>query len=243
MTVIAGILFDKDGTLLDFVATWGPATAAVLEALGDGNRAKIADMAASAGFLPETRDFTRDSPIIAGATDDFAPAWAARLGVAYDAEFSARVNALYRAHSLRSLAGYADVAPVLASLSERGIAIGLATNDSEKTARTHLAAMGVADRFSFIAGYDSGFGPKPTPGMVLAFADHIGVAPGAIALVGDSPHDMEAARAAGATAIGIARTSAAWRALGALPDLVVANLDELSAWLETNSPLAAKISQ
>jgi phosphoglycolate phosphatase len=239
MNPIAGILFDKDGTLLDFVATWGPATEAVIQALGDGDGDSMADMAASAGFLPESLSFTEDSPIIAGATDDFAPAWAARLGLAYDEAFAAKVNALYRAHSLRSLVGYADVAPVLASLAERGIAIGLATNDSERTARAHLAAMGVETAFGFVAGYDSGFGPKPGPGMVLAFADHLGVAPGAIALVGDSVHDIEAARAAGAAAIGIARTEAAGLALGTLPDAIVVDLGELNAWLAERSALGA----
>ena len=239
MNPIAGILFDKDGTLLDFVATWGPATEAVIQALGNGDGDSMADMAASAGFLPESLSFTEDSPIIAGATDDFAPAWAARLGLAYDEAFAAKVNALYRAHSLRSLVGYADVAPVLASLAERGIAIGLATNDSERTARAHLAAMGVETAFGFVAGYDSGFGPKPGPGMVLAFADHLGVAPGAIALVGDSVHDIEAARAAGATAIGIARTEAAGLALGTLPDAIVVDLGELNAWLAERSAVGA----
>ncbi|GGD21413.1 HAD family hydrolase [Aureimonas glaciei] len=238
MSPIAGILFDKDGTLLDFVATWGPATEAVIEALCDGDRESMADMAASAGFLPESLGFTEESPIIAGATDDFAPAWAARLGLAYDAAFAARVNALYRAHSLRSLVFYDDVAPVLASLAAQGIALGLATNDSERTARAHLAAMGVEASFGFVAGYDSGFGAKPGPGMVLAFADHLGVAPGAIALVGDSAHDMQAARAAGATAIGIARTDAASLALGTLPDAVVVGLDELHFWLSQRTAAA-----
>ena len=28
MSIIKGIVFDKDGTLFDFQATWGPATAA-----------------------------------------------------------------------------------------------------------------------------------------------------------------------------------------------------------------------
>ncbi|BDA85678.1 phosphatase [Aureimonas sp. SA4125] len=239
MSPIAGILFDKDGTLLDFVATWGPATAAVLEALGDGNRSSIADMAASAGFLPESGGFAEDSPIIAGATDEFAPAWAARLGLEYDASFAARVNALYRAHSLRSLVGYADVGPMLSVLASKGIAIGLATNDSERTARAHLSAMGVEASFSFIAGYDSGYGSKPGPGMVLAFAEHLGVAPAAIALVGDSAHDMEAARTAGAAAIGIARTEAASLALGTLPDAVVADLGGLNEWLQRRCSVSA----
>lgn len=235
MREISGVLFDKDGTLLDFEATWGPATAAVLGELAGGDAACLADMAAAAGFLPATERFTATSPIIAGATSDFAPQWAARLGLAHDDAFDDRVNTLYRKASLASLTGYDDNAEALAALQQRGIAIGLATNDSEQNARAHLSALGIEQWFGFVAGYDSGHGAKPGPGMVTAFARHVGVAPSAIALVGDSTHDIDAARAAGALAIGIARTEAAAEALGTHADHRVDDLSALLALLGTPS--------
>lgn len=54
-----------------------------------------------------------------------------------------------------------------------------------------------------MAGYDSGHGAKPQPGMVTAFAAHLGVAPSRIAMVGDSPYDLVAARAAGAVSVAV----------------------------------------
>ena len=236
MTEIAGVLFDKDGTLLDFEATWGPSTAAVLTDLAAGDAACFSDMAQAAGFLPDTLGFTANSPIIAGATSDFAPAWAERMGVAHDAAFDDRVNRLYRETSLASLTGYPDVGAILDELAAAGITVGLATNDSEANARAHLGALGLADRFGFVAGYDSGFGAKPGPGMVEAFARHVGVLPGRVALVGDSSHDIDAAKAAGALAIGIARTEQAATALGALPDRTVRGMDELMALLREHAP-------
>ncbi len=53
-------------------------------------------------------------------------------------------------------------------------------------------------RFPFRAGCDSGYGAKPDPGLVLAFAAATGVAPESIAVVGDSLHDLDMARRAGA---------------------------------------------
>ncbi|RYE80440.1 MAG: HAD family hydrolase, partial [Hyphomicrobiales bacterium] len=161
--------------------------------------------------------------------------WAARLGLAHDGAFDDRVNTLYRAASLASLTGYDDNAEALAALRQRGIAIGLATNDSEQNARAHLSALGIEHWFDFVAGYDSGHGAKPGPGMVIAFARHVGVAPSAIALVGDSTHDIDAARAAGALGIGIARTKAAADALGTHADHRVDDLDALLALLGTPS--------
>lgn len=42
---------------------------------------------------------------------------------------------------------------------------------------------------------------KPAPGLVFAAAESLGVAPGACALIGDQPGDLDAARAAGATPV------------------------------------------
>lgn len=221
---VRAVLFDKDGTLLDFEATWGPATAEVLDELAADDRSLLADLAASAGFLPESNRFLPGSPIIGGNADDFAPAWAARLGVAYDRLFLERLDTSFRAASLRHLTAYDDVPGALARLVDAGLPVGIATNDFEKTARAHLAELGIEALFGFVAGYDSGFGGKPEPGMVEAFAADAGLPASAIALVGDSPHDMHAARAAGAVPVGIARTTEARDALGALPALTVTDL-------------------
>ena len=43
---IRAILFDKDGTLVDFQRTWGPATYDVLSELCDGDRAAFERLAA-----------------------------------------------------------------------------------------------------------------------------------------------------------------------------------------------------
>lgn len=228
---VRAILFDKDGTLLDFEATWGPATASVLAELSAGDEATGADLAASCGFLPASRSFAPDSPIIGGDMDDFAPRWAALLRETYDRVFIARVDELYRAASLACLTAYDDVAPTLKTLRNAGFPVGLATNDTEATARSHLDRLDIAPLFDFVAGYDSGFGPKPGPGMVNAFAEAVRMPTRAIALVGDSPHDMHAAKAAGAIPVGILRTPAAESAVGALPRFTVRNLADLVAAL------------
>ncbi len=229
---IRAILFDKDGTLLDFDATWGPATASVLSTLAGGDAACFAELADIGGFEPATLTFRPDSPIIGGDIPDFAPAWAARIGVPFDDAFVARVDDLFRAASLVSLTGYADVSACLDRLAEAGFPIGLATNDSERTARAHLDKLGLLGRFAFVAGFDSGWGGKPGPGMVAAFAEAVGVPATAVCLVGDSPHDVEAARRAGARPVGIARTPRAAQVLGTSAEHRVASLDEFCAWLE-----------
>jgi phosphoglycolate phosphatase len=242
MIELAGVLFDKDGTLLDFDATWGPATHEVLETLSQGDKGRFRALAEIGGYLPDSGSFRPDSPIIGGDTTEFAPAWALILGKAPDEAFADHVNRLYRAASLSHLTVYDDVGPVIETLRADRLAIGLATNDSEVTARAHLDALGLLDRFPYVAGYDSGWGGKPLPGMVAGFAAHAGAQPASIALVGDSPHDIEAAHRAGAFAIGIARTERAAANLGDRPDLTIRSLAELPGALAARFALPGRVA-
>ncbi|WP_157928751.1 HAD family hydrolase [Pararhizobium haloflavum] len=238
MRNISAILFDKDGTLLDFAATWGPATAAVLRELSAGDDRHLSALADMAGFDHAEQRFRPDSPVIAGDPDSFAPGWAAQLGVAYDAAFSDRVNRLFREESLVSLKAFEDVSAVLDHLAAAGLRIGLATNDAAANAHAHLERMGVADRFDFIAGYDSGHGAKPGPGMIRAFAEACDIETSAVAMVGDTLHDIEAARNAGALAIAIARDETAMRALEGHADIMIGELNALVEWVRVQHQAA-----
>ena len=55
--------------------------------------------------------------------------------------------------------------------SSMGCWIGLATNDAEMSARQQLTGLGWLHRFESVIGYDSGFGAKPGPGMLLESAE------------------------------------------------------------------------
>jgi hypothetical protein len=77
---IRAILFDKDGTLVDFQRTWGPATHAVIAHLAAGDQAVYDRLAAVSGFVTGERRFVAGSPLIAGATPDYGRLWAQALG-------------------------------------------------------------------------------------------------------------------------------------------------------------------
>ena len=75
--------------------------------------------------------------------------------------------------------------------------------------------------------------------MVLAFAARIGVPPGEVALVGDSRHDLHAAKAAGAVAIAVLTGPATREELEPLADHVVDSIADLPALLGAAGPRAA----
>jgi phosphoglycolate phosphatase len=102
-------------------------------------------------------------------------------------------------------------------LRSAGYLLGIASSDSEGGIRRTVEVLGLVRHISFIAGYDSGHGPKPEPGMLLGFARHLGIAPSEIMMVGDNRHDMEMARAAGAgAAIGVLSGTGTPEAIGEL---------------------------
>lgn len=200
---LKGILFDKDGTLIDFDATWGPAAYEVMRALSGGDRARLEAVMRVSHYVEAERRFLPTSPLIAGSSASYGPLWAAALARPAGPELFGEMDDLFRHWGLKSLAPIGNPREIAAALSERGYRLGIATNDAEGSARAQAEALGLTDLCDYIVGYDSGFGSKPEPGMILAFAAHCGVAPGEVAIIGDTLHDLHAAGRAGAMAIAV----------------------------------------
>ena len=79
-----------------------------------------------------------------------------------------------------------------------------------------------------VVGYDSGFGAKPAPGLVLAGLKRMQVDRTAAAMVGDSSHDVVAARDAGVTAVYLGSAPD----VSELADIVISDLVEFASLLE-----------
>lgn len=201
--MLKGILFDKDGTLIDFDATWGPAAYEVMRTLAGGDDRKFAALVQVSEYVESERRFRPTSPLVAGSSASYGPLWAEALGREAGPELYAEMDELFRFWGLESLEPIGCPVEVADKLVGRGLMLGIATNDAESSARVQAEALGLSGHLAFIAGYDSGYRGKPDPGMVLAFARHCGLEPGEVGLVGDSCHDLYAARAAGALAIAV----------------------------------------
>jgi len=125
------------------------------------------------------------------------------LGVPLSREFVDHVDQMFFQTTLDHLATIGDVKALLTGLAARGLRLGLMTNDADLNTRAQLRQLGLDGLLEFVAAYDSGHGHKPDPDPVLAFAAFAGVAPAQVAVVGDTEHDLAAARAAGAVAVGV----------------------------------------
>ena len=225
--MITAIIFDKDGTLFDFTASWGAWTRGFLDvvATSDDQRAQLA---AVLGYDLVTQTFVKTSPVIAKTTPEIADILAPHV----DMDIGA-LNDVMNLQAARAMMRPAvDLPQVLGDLRARGLRLGLATNDTEAPARRHLSDAGVLHLFDFIAGCDSGWGGKPAPGQLLAFAAHLGIDPAQAAMVGDSTHDLFAARAAGMTAVAVLTGVADASELLPHADVVFPDIGGIAGWLD-----------
>lgn len=229
---LAGILFDKDGTFVDFDRTWGPATFEVMRIFSADDREAFDRIVEAMHYDVGSRRFRASSPLIAGAPDTYVHHWAEAFGRPNDAALLEDLNRRFADETLRALAPIGRPSEVMQALHARGLKLGLATNDSEASGRAQVAALGLDALLDFVAGYDSGHGAKPDAGMILAFADRLGVEPSQVAMVGDSAHDLTAARAAGAVAVAVLTGPAPREVLEPLADHVIADIEALPALID-----------
>lgn len=225
--MIDGLIFDKDGTLFDFRVSWGRWAATFLRQIAR-DEAHAARLGRAIGYDLASGSFAPDSPVIAATAADIAAALAPELPGTTVPELTDRIDA---SAGMAPMSEAVPLRPLLDSLRDKGLRLGLATNDSEAPARQHLANHGITDCFDFIAGYDSGHGAKPGPGMCLAFVRMTGLQPSRVAMVGDSRHDLEAGRAAGMRTIAVLTGVAKREELAPHADVVLPDIGAIPGWL------------
>jgi phosphoglycolate phosphatase len=236
---INAILFDKDGTLLDFDKTWEPVNrrASLFAAAGDE---VLADrLMVICGMDPLTGKVSSGSLFAAAATSEIAAAMS-NAGAAFDEEeLTVHLDRFYLEGAHDAVA-VTDLAALFLRLKARGLHLGIASSDNEASIRLMAERMGIMPHLDYIAGYDSGHGVKPNPGMIDGFAAKQRMPVAEIAMVGDNTHDLQMARNAEAgLAIGVLTGTSGAEALAPCADYVLDSIDQLEALLDRLAGMAA----
>lgn len=162
-------------------------------------------------------------------------------GPGLEAQFRAldqdRVDELvsvYRAHNeplhdtLEACEGMEDL---LATLKHQGRRLGVVTAKGRATVELAFARIPLAHNFDALVGGDETLHHKPHPEPLLLALDRLATSPDEAAYVGDSPYDMQAAKAAGMYAIGVTWGRIHDRDALADADVIVDTAEELLAEL------------
>jgi pyrophosphatase PpaX len=137
---------------------------------------------------------------------------------------------VYRAHNEplhETLAVCEGMGDVLAELERRGHRLGLVTAKRRRTVALAFARVPLEHLFEVVVGGDDTEKQKPDPAPLLYALEQLGARPEEAAYVGDSPFDMQAARAGGLYAIGVAWGGIHPRDALADADVVVEDAREL----------------
>ncbi len=143
---------------------------------------------------------------------------------------------IYAANVLVKTRAYPGIERLLARLADRPLM--LATNKPRRLTEAILEGLGWADAFVRVVAGDDLTRRKPHPDHLIACLDGTGLAPPEVAMVGDSPNDIEPARTLGMTAIGVGwGLVAPQRVRDASPDRFVADVGQLAGALGVRTQL------
>jgi len=228
---IKGLLFDKDGTLFDFHSEWHiPAMEAAMF-VAEGNQALANRMLLSSGYDVKTGVFGSGSLIAAGTALDILRCWLeVKPSERSWEELVRKTDEIFRDGTDPIAAQVTDLNQWITDLKARGFVIGLSTHDSFEAAESQLSKVRAFELFDFVAGYDSGHGHKPGPGMLNAFCKHTGLDASQVAAVG---HDLGMGRSGGAGAtIAVMTGTGVVEDLQPLADFIFPSIVEFGAALQ-----------
>jgi phosphoglycolate phosphatase len=235
------IIFDKDGTLIDFAATWVPLiqkrVSFLLKTLGRNDQELRAFLLKSWGIDPTSGKIDPRGPcpvspradeIIIGTMAlyqkgypwDEAKQWVAQAFDEADADGDWR----------EKVVPIKGIQPFLSRLREDGFRTALATNDERKDTEAILNHLGMEGLFDTILCAGEVSLPKPHPETIFSICRKLGIDPKETVMVGDSVADMMAGKRAGvALTIGILEGGVTPREeLEKVADLVVDSIRDLT---------------
>jgi HAD superfamily hydrolase (TIGR01509 family) len=217
--MVVGVIFDIDGTLVTFKFDVRGTRKALIEELGrQGFETSGLDLA-----TPTQRilDAARKQSVKGG-------------GPAYE-PLRRSVFAIldgFETESVEATEPFPGVRELLDRLLSRGVRLAVLTNSGRKAALEALKKADLLDRFEFVLTRDETEIMKPRPEGLEMAAARFGLPKGSVYYVGDSPFDIQAAKAAGMRVISVATgnyTVERLRAEGA--DFAVTGVSQISAIL------------
>jgi phosphoglycolate phosphatase-like HAD superfamily hydrolase len=227
------LIFDKDGTLIEFHlmwAEWVDELARRLEAAaGVPLRVGLYDLLGvdratgliHAHGLMAATPMSRIREVVQAFVEEAGAGPATAAGAVRDAWYAPDPVGLARPVT--------DLLALLTRLRKRVPVFAVATSDDRRPTERTLAALGVAGEFAALSCADDGIRAKPAPDPVLHLCGRLGVAPSRTAVVGDSPADLVMGRSAGAArSIGVLTGVGDRASLEPLADLVLDSIADLA---------------
>ncbi|MCC7162540.1 MAG: HAD family hydrolase [Anaerolineae bacterium] len=194
------VIFDKDGTLIDFNfmwRVWATELAARLEAAAGVPVTAL--LYETIGYDSARQVIIPGSPLAGHSMADLRRLMtqvAREAGLGELAAERAVKQSWFVPDPVALARPLTDLPRLLGELRSRNIKTAVATSDDRGSTLATLRALGIASLVNAVVTADDGLPNKPAPDMLLHLCRELGIAPARAMMMGDSLMDMEAARAA-----------------------------------------------
>ena len=232
---VDGIVFDKDGTLIDFDLLWAGklqrAVDALVTACG-GNIVLVEPLLATLGINSKTGGVIPESPLAVSTLPKLgviATVVLYQQGIAWHvAEAATRaafMPVIEADPTAEDLAPIGDVKNLLISLDRAGLKLAILTSDDRAPTLASLPILGIDAVIGAVGCGDDPVPSKPHPDGLIAVAGKLGIAPARLLMVGDSVTDMRTGKAAGvAGVIGVLSGTGKADDLAAHGDMIIRDI-------------------
>jgi phosphoglycolate phosphatase len=185
---LRAVLFDLDGTLLDTLEDLADSMNAVLA----GRGYPIHPVEAYKHFIGQGFAVLTEKSLPPEAHDP-----------SFVAACVAEAKRQYASRWTRRTRPYPGIPALLDELADRGVKMAILSNKPHEFTRVMVAHF--LDRWTFAAvlGGREGYPAKPDPAAAREICEALGLPAGEVLYAGDSGTDMETARNAGMTAVGV----------------------------------------
>jgi phosphoglycolate phosphatase len=226
------VVFDKDGTLIEFHAMWGGWVTDLADRLEvAAGRPLRGELFRAIGFDAATGRADPHGGLAAmpmAVLRRFAVDVVVDAGLARPAAEAAMDRAWHAPDPVGLAVQVTDLARLFGALRRAGTRVAIATSDDRDPTERTLAALGVAHLVDATVCADDGVLVKPDPAMVRHLCAVLGADPGRTAVVGDSVADLRMGRSAGAAScIGVLSGTSTQAELAPFADLILPSVDAL----------------
>jgi phosphoglycolate phosphatase len=237
-----GIIFDKDGTLIDFDAMWGGWVVYLAEQLHLDSGLNVREaLCIAMGYDDENKKVLAHGKLAATPMHLLY-----RLTVEVMQSFGLTAkeaeSAVEKAWCIPDpvilAKPFTDTRALFSRLYNMGIKIGIATTDDRAPTQAMIEVFDIEEYLSTMVCADDGIKAKPAPDMVLTICERMGIEPSQVMVVGDTTADLKMARAAGVgLVVGVLSGVSSAKDLITLADVLIESVDELQSYIlihETN---------
>nr|ADI22198.1 predicted phosphatases [uncultured gamma proteobacterium HF0200_34B07]ADI22288.1 predicted phosphatases [uncultured actinobacterium HF0200_46I24] len=234
------VVFDKDGTLIDFHALWGPRAERAIEticSLLGSDKFLATKLAAALGYNPQIARVISQGPLASGTRSEMEIVVATILfqhGIAWDkakdlaCRYFGPVMTTSPTNSEFKPRG--KVQECISRLKDSGIRIAIATSDDRKPTEAALRKLKLTQAVDLIlCADDPGTPSKPDPSVLDYISQQLLVSIDRTVMVGDTVSDLTMAKKAGvALTVGITGGADKTIELEPYADVLLSSVDSLS---------------